>query len=50
MSIRLWKVKMNFEDMNDKELMHWYYLAEELRDVKYIKAIKEELSRRNREQ
>lgn len=41
---------MNFQDINDKELMYWYYLAEELRDGKYIKAIKEELNRRKREE
>lgn len=37
-----------FEDMNDKELERWWQLAQELRDGTYIRAIKAERNRRNR--
>lgn len=40
---------MKFADMNDKELMEWYRIAVEMRDGKYIKAIRAEMTRRNRD-
>lgn len=41
---------MNIKDLTDKELMQWYQQAVELRDGKYIKALKAEMNRRVREQ
>jgi hypothetical protein len=41
---------MRLEDLTDKELMQWYQQAVELRDGKYIKAIKAEMNRRNKYQ
>lgn len=41
---------MKLKDMNDKELMYWYNLAQEMRDGNYIRAIRQELNRRNREE
>lgn len=35
-----------FELMTDNELMQWYWLALEMRDGKYLKAIKAEMNRR----
>ena len=39
---------MSIKDLTDKELMYYYHLAQEMRDGRYIKALKEEMSRRNR--
>lgn len=39
----------NLEEMSDRELMQWYYLAQELRCGKYIKAVQKELNRRGAE-
>ena len=39
-----------WKDFNDKELMKLLQEAIELRDVRYIKAIKEEITRRNRDE
>lgn len=51
MSIRLWKARMNHFDLfDDKELMKLLQDAIEYQDGRYIKAIKEEITRRNREQ
>lgn len=36
-------------DLNDKELMMWYYEAQEMRIGKYIKAIKDEMKKRSKE-
>lgn len=41
---------MKFEDMNDKELELWWRKAQELRDGAYIKAIKAERNRRNKDE
>lgn len=41
---------MSIKDLNDQELMYYYHLAKELRDGKYIKALKDEISRRTREE
>jgi hypothetical protein len=41
---------MNIKDLTDKELMQWYQQAVELRDGKYIKALKAEMNRRNKYQ
>lgn len=41
---------MNIKDLTDKELMQWYQQAVELRDGKYIKALKAEMNRRVREE
>ena len=41
---------MNIKDFTDQELMYWYHLAQELRDGKYIKALKAEMNRRVKEQ
>ena len=41
---------MQIKEFTDKELMYWYQLAQEMRDGKYIKALKEEMNRRVREQ
>lgn len=35
--------------LSDKELMDWYYLAMEMQDGRYIKKLKQEMSRRNAE-
>jgi hypothetical protein len=35
-----------FKDLTDKELMEWYWLAVEMHDGRYIKAIKAEMNRR----
>lgn len=40
---------MNIKDLNDQELAYWYHLAQELREGKYIKALREEMNRRIRE-
>lgn len=37
------------ETLSDKELMDWYYLAMEMHDGRYIKKLKQEMSRRNAE-
>ena len=34
------------EDLTDTELMEWYRIAQELRDGRYLKAIKKEINRR----
>ncbi len=39
-----------FEDMTDKELERWWQIAVELHDGVYIKAIKAERNRRNRDE
>ena len=39
---------MSIKDLTDKELMYYYRLAVEMRDGRYIKALKAEMSRRNR--
>ena len=39
-----------FEQMTDNELMQWYWLAQEMHDGRYLKAIKEEMNRRSREE
>ncbi len=41
---------MSFQDLNDQELMYWYHLAQVIQDGRYIKALKEEMNRRNREE
>ena len=41
---------MNIKDLTDKELMYWYQQAVELRDGRYIKALKAEMNRRVKEQ
>lgn len=41
---------MKFADMNDKELMEWYRIAVEMQDSKYIKVIRKEMTRRNRDE
>lgn len=40
---------MDFEMFDDKELMKLYQTAVELRDGRYIKALKDEMNRRERE-
>lgn len=41
---------MKFEDMNDKELEYWWTLAQELQDGRYLRAIKFERNRRNKDE
>lgn len=41
---------MSLEDFTDTELMKLYQVAIETRDGRYIKAIKQEMSRRNRDE
>lgn len=36
-------------DLTDKELMMWYYEAQEMRISEYIKAIKNEMNKRSKE-
>ena len=38
-----------FEEFNDKELMRLLWIAQETRDLKYYRQIKEEMNRRNSE-
>ncbi len=40
---------MDFRDYNDNELMKLYQIAIETRDGRYIKALKAEMNRRERE-
>lgn len=39
-----------FEDLTDKELEQWMQLAQVMQDGRYIKAIRAERSRRNRDE
>ena len=39
-----------FEDFTDTDLMIWLRIAQEMQDGKYIKAIKKEITRRNRDE
>lgn len=38
------------ENLTDTELMNWYHLAKEMRDLKYLRAIKAEITRRNKDE
>lgn len=40
------KVRYDFTSMSDKELMEWLHFAQEYRDNRYLKLIKEEIKRR----
>lgn len=40
------KIRFDFDVMSDEELMEWFYIAQELRDLKYLKRIKKEISMR----
>lgn len=41
---------MKFEEFTNEELMKLYHIAQEIHDGRHIKAIKEEMNRREREQ
>ncbi len=39
-------IKWDFALMTDKELMYWLHFAQEYRDRKYLKLLKDELRKR----